>query len=57
MPSSSISTVSSRGPLFDEYLSAHAVRTESRFVPFEIATDYREFVDAKSRQALAVPSR
>jgi beta-phosphoglucomutase family hydrolase len=37
--------------LFDELLAAHAARTDTPFVPFDIVTDYRGYVDGKSRQA------
>jgi beta-phosphoglucomutase family hydrolase len=37
--------------LFDEYLSAHAARLGAPFVPFDIVTDYRAYVDGKPRQA------
>ncbi len=35
--------------MFDEYLQARARRTSSPFEPFEIATDYRLYVDGKPR--------
>lgn len=37
--------------LFDEYLAAHAARTGTPFVPFDIAHDYRAHVDGKPRYA------
>jgi beta-phosphoglucomutase family hydrolase len=38
--------------LFDEYLAAHAARGgEPPFVPFDIAVDYRAYVDGKPRHA------
>ena len=33
--------------LFDEYLAAHAARRSVRFVPFDIAVDYRAHVDER----------
>ncbi|MEA2844509.1 MAG: hypothetical protein QOJ69_2180, partial [Actinomycetota bacterium] len=35
--------------MFDEYLRQRAVRTGEAFVPFEVATDYQQFVDGKPR--------
>ena len=35
--------------MFDEYLQQRSVHTGERFRPFEIATDYRLYVDGKPR--------
>ena len=35
---------------FDEYLSQRAERTGDEFVPFDPASDYREYVDGKKRE-------
>jgi beta-phosphoglucomutase family hydrolase len=37
--------------LFDEYLAAHAARRATPFVPFDVAVDYRAYVDGKPRSA------
>ena len=37
--------------LFDEYLAAHAAPRTAPFVPFDIAVDYRAYVDGKPRGA------
>jgi beta-phosphoglucomutase family hydrolase len=37
--------------LFDEYLAGDAARHGTRFVPFDIAVDYRAYVDGKPRHA------
>jgi beta-phosphoglucomutase family hydrolase len=37
--------------LFDEYLVAHAARRATPFTPFDIASDYRAYVDGKPRGA------
>jgi beta-phosphoglucomutase family hydrolase len=37
--------------LFDEYLTVHAARHGAPFVPFDIARDYRAYVDGKPRGA------
>ena len=37
--------------LFDDHLATEATRTGTRFVPFEIVTDYRAHVDGKPRHA------
>lgn len=37
--------------LFDEDLAARAARTGERFVPFDLAADYRRYVDGKPRRA------
>jgi beta-phosphoglucomutase family hydrolase len=36
--------------VFDEFLQAYALRTEQPFQPFEIGTDYNQYVDGKLRQ-------
>jgi trehalose 6-phosphate phosphatase len=35
--------------MFDEYLSERASRSGEEYEPFDIATDYRRYVDGKSR--------
>lgn len=35
--------------LFDEYLQEHSLRNQEDFVPFEIETDYTNYVDGKPR--------
>ena len=35
--------------LFDEFLGARAARSNEQFVPFEIDTDYAEYVDGRPR--------
>jgi alpha,alpha-trehalase len=37
--------------LFDEYLAEHAARAGKPFVPFDLANDYRAYVDGKPRPA------
>jgi beta-phosphoglucomutase family hydrolase len=37
--------------LFDEYLTRRAAQTGTAFVPFELETDYRRYVDGKPRLA------
>jgi beta-phosphoglucomutase family hydrolase len=36
--------------MFDTYLSERATRTGDQFVPFDPATDYRQYVDGKKRE-------
>ncbi len=36
--------------MFDAYLSQRAERTGDKFVPFDAATDYRQYVDGKKRE-------
>lgn len=36
--------------LFDDFLQRHATHTGEPFVPFDIETDYRRYVDGKPRQ-------
>ncbi|MEI7717414.1 MAG: beta-phosphoglucomutase family hydrolase [Mycobacterium sp.] len=36
--------------MFDAYLSERATRTGDQFVPFDPATDYRQYVDGKKRE-------
>jgi beta-phosphoglucomutase-like phosphatase (HAD superfamily) len=36
--------------MFDAYLSQRAERTGEKFVPFDPATDYRQYVDGKKRE-------
>jgi beta-phosphoglucomutase family hydrolase len=36
--------------MFDAYLSERAKRTGEKFVPFDAATDYRQYVDGKKRE-------
>jgi hypothetical protein len=39
---------------FDEYLAQRAVRSSASFVPFDLETDYRRYVDGKPRLAGAL---
>lgn len=36
--------------MFDDYLRKHAERTGDRFVPFDIETDYLQYIDGKPRE-------
>ncbi|MGD1240789.1 beta-phosphoglucomutase family hydrolase [Mycobacterium seoulense] len=36
--------------MFDDYLSERAERTGEKFVPFDAAVDYRQYVDGKKRE-------
>lgn len=36
--------------MFDDYLRKHAGRTGDRFVPFDIETDYLQYIDGKPRE-------
>lgn len=36
--------------MFDEFLKAEAERTGAKFVPFDVDTDYLDFVDGKKRE-------
>ena len=36
--------------MFDDFLRVHAERTGIEFVPFDVATDYLEYVDGKKRE-------
>jgi beta-phosphoglucomutase family hydrolase len=36
--------------MFDAFLSEHAKRTGEKFVPFDAAADYRQYVDGKKRE-------
>lgn len=36
--------------MFDDYLRKHAKRTGDRFVPFDIETDYLQYIDGKPRE-------
>ena len=36
--------------MFDAYLSQRAERTGEKFVPFDAAADYRQYVDGKKRE-------
>ena len=36
--------------MFDAYLSQRAERTGEKFVPFDPAADYRQYVDGKKRE-------
>ncbi|BBY04474.1 beta-phosphoglucomutase family hydrolase [Mycobacterium seoulense] len=36
--------------MFDDYLSERAERTGEKFVPFDAAADYRQYVDGKKRE-------
>ena len=36
--------------MFDAYLAQRAQRTGEKFVPFDPATDYRQYVDGKKRE-------
>ena len=36
--------------MFDDYLRKHAARTGDRFVPFDIETDYLQYIDGKPRE-------
>ena len=37
--------------LFDEFLARRAAQTGTPFVPFDLETDYRRYVDGKPRVA------
>ena len=39
---------------FDEYLAQRAARSSASFVPFDLETDYRRYVDGKPRLAGAL---